>query len=129
VNQEIEKFILQASSKALATRGENGINVVPVSSIRVVDGEIWLINYFMDKTLINILETKEASLVCWEKMFGYQIKGEATYLTEGDKFQTACDWIKEILPDRTVKGLVILKPIDIFDVSPSKNTHEFKYNT
>ncbi len=128
MNKEIEKFILNASSKALATSSKNGINVVPVSSLKVVDGEIWLINYFMDKTLINILENKEVALVCWEKMFGYQVKGDAEYLTEGEKFEKACSWIKEILPDRIVKGLIILKPKEIFDIAPTKNTHEFRYD-
>lgn len=128
MNQEIEKFISNASSKALATSSKNGINVVPVSSLKVVDGEIWLINYFMDKTLTNILENKQAALVCWEKMFGYQIKGEIEYFTDGEKFQKACNWIKEILPDRIVKGLIILKPKEIFDIAPTKNTHEFRYD-
>jgi hypothetical protein len=42
-----EALVLQAEGKALATYGkELGINVVPVSSVKVVDGEIVLVNYF-----------------------------------------------------------------------------------
>lgn len=128
MNQNIEKFILNAPSKALATYGKYGINVIPVSSLKIVDGEIWLINYFMDKTLENILENKEVGLVCWSKMFGYQVKGEASYLEEGEKFEQARVWIKEILPERIVKGLIILKPKEIFDIAPTKNTHEFDFD-
>ena len=69
MEKHIEEFILQADSKALATHGTKGINVIPVSSLKIIDGDIWLINYFMDKTLENILENKEVSLVCWSKMF------------------------------------------------------------
>lgn len=124
MEQYVEKFILSADSKALATYSNNSLNVVPVSSLRVKDGNIWLINYFMDKTLSNILANKNVSLVCWRKMTGYQIKGEADYFTEGKDFDEAVSWIKEMLPDRTVKGLIVIKPKEIFDISPTKNTEE-----
>ncbi len=128
MNPDVEKFILNAGSKALATFGKNGLNVVPVSSLKVVDEEIWLINYFMEKTLQNITENNEVALVCWEKMFGYQIKGPVTYVEEGEKFKKAVAWIKEMLPDRVVKGLIIIKPREIFDIAPTKNTKDFRYS-
>ncbi len=120
----IEKFIVSADSKALATCAKGGLNVVPVSSIKVVGGKIWLINYFMDKTLANILENNNVALVCWKKMMGYQIKGLVSYETEGEDFNLAVDWIKAILPERVVKGLIILAPKEIYDISPTKNTKE-----
>jgi predicted pyridoxine 5'-phosphate oxidase superfamily flavin-nucleotide-binding protein len=121
IDEHIEKFILSAESKALATYGIN-LNVVPVSSVKVVSGNIWLINYFMDKTLANILVNQSIALVCWKKMMGYQIKGTAEYKTEGEDFNRAVEWIKEILPERVVKGLIVLKPEEIYDISPTKNT-------
>lgn len=124
MEKHIENFILSADSKAFATYSDQGINVVPVSSLKVVDGNIWLINYFMDKTLSNIERNPEVSLVCWRKMMGYQIKGEVSYETQGESFDLAVDWIKSILPDRVVKGLIILKPKEIYDVSPTKDTKE-----
>lgn len=127
MDKNIEKFILNSTAKALATLGKNGLNVVPVSSLKVVDDEIWLINYFMDKTVENIKENNKVALVCWNKMFGYQIKGEVEYFENGEKFDEAVIWIKEILPDRIVKGLVVLKPEEIFDIAPTKNTKDFRY--
>lgn len=124
----IEKFILSADSKALATYSNDSLNVVPVSSIKVVDGKIWLINYFMDKTLSNILKNNNVALVCWRKMMGYQIKGQVSHETEGENFNLAVEWIKEILPERVVKGLLILNPKEIHDISPTKNTKE-KFST
>lgn len=120
----IEKFILSSDSKALATCARESLNVVPVSSIKVMDGKIWLINYFMDKTLANILENNNVALVCWKKMMGYQIKGKVSYETEGENFNLAIDWIKGILPERVVKGLLILDPKEIYDISPTKDTKE-----
>ena len=124
MEKHIEKFILEATSKALATQGNHGINVVPVSTIRVVDGNIWLINYFMDKTLHNISYNKNVALVCWSKMMGYQIKGEMEIVTDGKNFDEAVMWVGKILPERVVKGLLILHPKEVFDVSPTKNTKE-----
>jgi uncharacterized protein len=128
MESHIEKFIVSADSKALATYSKGGLNVVPVSSIKVVDSKIWLINYFMDKTLANILENNNVALVCWRKMIGYQIKGPVSYETEGENFNLAVDWIKQILPERVVKGLIVLDPKEIHDISPTKNTKE-KFST
>ncbi len=124
MEKHIEEFILSAEAKALATYANGNLNVVPVSSIKIVNGKIWLINYFMDKTLSNILEDEKVALVCWRKMMGYQIKGKTSYVTEGEDFDEAVKWIKSILPDRVVKGLIILTPEEIHDVSPTKNTKE-----
>ena len=124
MEQHIETFILSAEAKALATHSDTGINVVPVSSLMVKDGTIWLINYFMDKTLSNILNNNHVALVCWRKMMGYQIKGEVRYVTAGTEFDEAVLWIHSILPDRVVKGLIILTPKEIYDISPTKDTRE-----
>lgn len=128
MEKHIEQFILQANSKALATFGSQGLNVVPISSVKIVDGQIWLINYFMEKTLENILKNQEVALVCWSGMFGYQIKGQATYVEEGESFEQAKQWVKEILPERIVKGLVIITPKELFDIAPTKNTAEFNFD-
>lgn len=124
MEKHIEEFILSAEAKALATYANGDLNVIPVSSIKIMDGKIWLINYFMDKTLSNILKDKSVALVCWRKMMGYQIKGIVSYVTEGQNFDEAVKWIKSILPDRVVKGLIILAPEEIHDVSPTKDTKE-----
>ena len=73
--QHIAEAILSAENKALATEGAHGINVVPVSTLRIVDGKIWLMNYFLGKTLENILMRPHVALACWKGLEGYQIKG------------------------------------------------------
>ncbi len=55
---------------------------------------------------------------------GYQIKGVVSYTTSGQDFDEAVKWIKSILPDRVVKGLIILTPNEIHDISPTKDTKE-----
>lgn len=124
MDEQVAQFILNADSKALATYGTQGINVVPVSSIKIVGETIWLVNYFMDKTIINITGQKSVSLVCWKGMAGYQIKGDVDYYSEGLQFDEVVAWIKTILPDRIVKGLLVLTPTEIYDIAPAKNTKE-----
>jgi predicted pyridoxine 5'-phosphate oxidase superfamily flavin-nucleotide-binding protein len=124
MEKHIEEFILSAEAKALATYSNDNLNVVPVSSIKIIEGKIWLINYFMDKTLSNILGNRSVALVCWRKMMGYQIKGVVSYVTSGQDFDEAVKWIKSVLPDRVVKGLIIITPNEIHDISPTKDTEE-----
>lgn len=119
LTKEIVDVLLNADSKAFATTGPNGLNVVPVSTIRVVDGKIWLMNYFFKKTVENILSEPHASLVGWKGFDGFQIKGNVSYETSGPQFEEAKAWVAERLPERTVKGLLILTPESIYNVSPT----------
>jgi hypothetical protein len=117
LSQEITSILLDAEAKALASASKNDVNVVPVSSVKVVENEIWLINYFFDKTLYNIQQNPNVALTFWKGLKGYQIKAETKYITEGNKFKKATDWISEIHPNRIVKGLLVLDTVDVFDIS------------
>ncbi len=116
--EKVSQFILTADSKVLATAHNNDVNVVPVSSIRIVDDKIWIINYFMGKTVANIDYNHRVALSCWKDGEGYQIKARATHITEGKAFVAAQEWIKGILPERVVKGLLVLDPTEVFDLAP-----------
>lgn len=116
---QVADVLLNADSKALATTGPNNINVVPVSTIRIVDGKIWLMNYFFNKTAENILSEPYVSLVGWKGFDGYQIKGSILYVTEGPVFDEAKRWVDQNLKDRILKGLLILTPEEIYDISPN----------
>lgn len=120
----LKEFLLLADSKALATYADNSINVVPVSTIKIIGEEIILVDYFMEKTVKNILENENVSLVAWKGLFGYQIKAKAKYEVGGDKFVETVDFVKEILPERVVKGILVLTPMEVFDIAPTKNTKE-----
>lgn len=116
---EFCRDILQtAEGKALGTYSpETGINVVPVSSLRLEGDEIILVNYFFSKTLENISSHPEVSLAAWKGLKGCQIKAKARYETEGEMFDTVVDWIAETIPGRVVKGILVLTPVKCYDVS------------
>lgn len=124
--EHIKNFLTVAESKALATYSvKNGINVVPVSTIKIIGNTIILVNYFMDKTLTNFVENNNVALVSWSKMKGYQIKGEIQYKTSGEIYESVVRWVAETIPNRVVKGIIILKPIEIYDIAPEKNTDQY----
>ena len=121
----VEEFILSADSKALATASSSGVlNVVPVSSVKVFEGKIVLVNYFMDKTLQNINSNNQVSFVAWSKMIGYQIKGIVEYKEQGEIFDKVVSWIKDTIPGRVVKGVLIITPNEVHDIAPDKKTKE-----
>lgn len=112
-------FILNADGKALATAGLHGINVVPISTVRIVDNRIWLMNYFMKKTLENILEQPQVAFACWRGLDGVQIKGRVEYTESGWAVAEARTWVTQNVPNRVVKGLLILTPEEVYSVAPS----------
>lgn len=118
LTSNLTTFLTTATAKALATSGPNGINVVPVSMIKVQGDTIWLFDFFMNKTAINAQTNNLCALTAWTDMKGVQVKATHEYLTDGDQFAEAVAWVKEQNPARVVKGLLILTPTQIFDISP-----------
>lgn len=114
----IRDVLSTAAAKAFATYGNTGINVVPVSMIRVNDDTIWLFDFFMDKTVQNLDVKAPVALTAWTDMKGIQVKADAQYITVGDEFTEAVAWVKGQNPARVVKGLIILTPTKIHDISP-----------
>lgn len=112
-------ILLNADGKALATYGPAGLNVVPVSTVKINGEKIILVNYFFNKTLINIKDNPEVTLACWKGLEGYQIKCQARYESEGEVFDEIKAWVRDILPDRVVKGIVVLSPTAVFDITAS----------
>jgi len=117
LTKDVKIILLNAEAKALATSNKKDINVVPVSSIKIVGDKIWLVDYFFDKTAKNIKENPKAALTFWTGLRGYQIKANITYVKEGEIFTEAKKWISETHPNREVKGVLILTILDIFDIS------------
>lgn len=117
LSKNITDIILNADGKALGTMTSGVINVVPVSTITIRDNKILLVDYFMGKTLQNIKENPYVSLACWRGLEGYQIKAHVEYVTDGDIFDHIKTLVAEILPERVVRGVLILDPDEIYDIS------------
>jgi hypothetical protein len=118
ITPTLKQVLNDAQAKALATTGPAGLNVVPVSMIKVNHDSIWLFDFFMDKTITNVQAEPAVAITAWTDMVGVQIKGTCTYHTTGAEFAAAVAWCATQNPDRVVKGLLILSPTQVFDISP-----------
>lgn len=120
----VEQILLNADAKALATYHDGNLNVIPVSTVKIVDEKILLVDYFMEKTVENVLKNDSVALVFWKDMKGFQIKGRCDYLTSGEHFDETVEWAKTAHPDRTVKGILLIEPIEVHDIAPDKGSRE-----
>lgn len=118
LEQSIVDMIREAEAKALATCSNSSVNVVPVSTVKVTDDTIWLMNYFMGETLLNIQNNPEVALACWKGLKGVKIKAKTELYTEGDLFEEAKAFVMEVAPTRILKSLLILTPTAIYDSTP-----------
>lgn len=116
---EIVSIIQNADSKVLATVGEAGPNVIPLSMV-IVDGEhIIVCDCFMDKTAKNLSRDTRAAMAFWKGFAGVQIKGHISYETSGENFDRYTIWLREKHADRTLRGVLVMSPEEVFDLAPS----------
>lgn len=118
LEQSVIDTILNADAKALATCCNNEVNVVPVSTVKVVDDTIWLMNYFMGETLANVCDNPRVALACWKGLEGIKIKATVEHVAEGPVFEKAEAWVAEVAPVRKLKSLLVLTPTAVYDVAP-----------
>lgn len=117
MEQTIIDQIINADARALATTGPHGVNVVPVSVVAIHDGHIHLYNFFMGKTVENLIAEPTVALTCWKGLAGIQVKAVATYLEEGEVFDAAQEEMLTRFPDRTLGGVIVLTSTAVYDVS------------
>ncbi len=129
ITKEIKEFFEQVPIMALATADENSMpNVSAIASKKILDeSTILTIDTFHNKTLQNIKQNGQVSIAMWKDAVGYQIKGIATYHTEGDFFEMGKKWILKIKPQKIVKGVIEIKVTDIFYLTPNYDLAGKKY--
>lgn len=118
LSEKVTEVIENANGRALASFDGERVNVVPVSMARVHAGQVWLFDFFMQKTKDNVASRREVALACWNGLVGVQLKAEVAYVTSGSDFDAAVAWVAERNPSRIVKGLLKLSPHTVFDISP-----------
>lgn len=119
LSPEIVEFIKTAKQKVLATYGEDGVNVIPLSMVAVDAEHIVICDCFMDKTRKNVREDPRASLAFWQDFAGFQVKGTIVYEKEGEKFDHYSERLKTDHPDRKLCGVLVFTPEKVYDLSPA----------
>jgi len=118
LNSEIKAFLEANKMWVLATAG-NTPNAVPIYFTKVLnDNKLMLVDVFMKKTLENIKNNPNVAITVYnaEKLQGYQIKGTATYITEG-VLVTEGNTMASVLK-LNAKGVLTVEVKEIFVTSP-----------
>ena len=122
LNENVKK-VLESSMWDLATCSNGEPNVVPVAFKFVTDdGKLAVGDVFLDTTLKNINANGgkiAISVYNAETLEGYQIKGKAEYLTNGEMVDTFKAMVEKMFNGAaTAKGALIITPEKVIVTTP-----------
>lgn len=114
MNESVKK-LLKASMWDLATCANGEPNVVPVAFKDVTsDGKLVVGDVFLDTTLKSLAADGgkiAISIYDAKSLEGYQIKGTAEYVTEGDTVKTFKTMVEQMFNGgATAKGALVITP-------------------
>ena len=122
LNEAVIK-VLKNSMWDLATCADGEPNVVPVAFKDVTeDGKLVVGDVFLDTTLRNIKANNgriAVSAYDAQNLEGYQIKGTAEYVKEGDVVKTFKTMVEKMLNGAaTAKGALVITPSKVIVTTP-----------
>ena len=122
MNESVKK-LLKESMWDLATCANGEPNVVPVAFKDVTpDGKLVVGDVFLDTTLKNLSANGgkiAISVYDAKSLEGYQIKGMAQYVTEGEVVKTFKAMVEQMFNGgATAKGALIITPEKIIVTTP-----------
>ena len=115
--------LLKSGMWDLATCADGAPNVVPVAFKDVTpEGTLVVGDVFLDTTLKNLAANhgRIAVSVCdAQKLEGYQIKGTARYVTEGEVVETFKAMVEKMFSGAaTAKGALVITPERVIVTTP-----------
>jgi hypothetical protein len=124
MTERMQELFNTVRTVILSTATADGTpNAVPVGAKKIIDGETILISdQYFNKTLANLKANPQVAVTFWEGHEGYQLKGNVSIETSGQRFEETSRWIQELsakvgFPLKS-KGAIILHIKEIFGVSP-----------
>ena len=122
MNESVKK-LLKESMWDLATCANGEPNVVPVAFKDVTpDGKLVVGDVFLDTTLKNLTANGgkiAISVYDAKSLEGYQIKGIAEYVTEGEVVKTFKAMVEQMFNGgATAKGALIITPEKVIVTTP-----------
>ena len=122
LNDNVVK-LLKSGMWDLATCADGEPNVVPFAFKDVTpDGKLVVGDVFLDTTLKNLSSGSgriAVSVYDAQKLEGYQIKGSAVYVTEGELVNTFKAMVEKMFAGAaTAKGALIITPEKVIVTTP-----------
>ena len=93
--KEVQELFTNVKGVVFSTANAGGQpNSCVVGMKKVIDDEtIYLSDQFFKKTLANVKENQQVSVVFWEGHNAYQIHGTARYVNDGEEFTSQKEWV------------------------------------
>ena len=115
---EMKESLAATKLAFLATASKAGRpNVVPIGAFKLLDnGTLLISDQFFQKTLANLKENPQIALSWWGEKGGFQLKGTIAIHTSGKIFQDDVAWMKELRPNLTPKGAVVVTITDVYQI-------------
>lgn len=114
--------VLQNNIWEIATCADNEPNVVPVGFKNVTaDGKLTVGDVFLASTLQNIAANGRIAISAYDgkTMEGYQVKGSAVYVTEGEVVEAYKAAVSAMFNGAaTAKGALIITPEQVIVITP-----------
>ena len=122
LNESVKK-VLKNNMWDLATCADGEPNVVPVAFKDVTeDGKLVVVDVFLETTLNNVKANHgkiAISAYDAQNLEGYQIKGTAEYVTEGEVVDTFKAMVEKMFQGAaTAKGALIITPAKVIITTP-----------
>ena len=122
LNEEMKTAFSKVKTFPVATASKEGVpNVVPIGFCMLVDDEtIWIADNFMIKSLANLEENPNVAIYVWGPETGgcFQIKGKATVISSGEKFDKMKAMVNAAKPGLPAKTLIEVEISEVFQCSP-----------
>lgn len=128
VSEDVRNLIDQQRIAALATVAADGTpNVAPIHWKCWYNGDtLLLLDNYMKSTKVNIQTTGKASVSIWNEESGeaYQLKGKASYCSDGPPMKAAIAHMDKQKPGKRPKGVVVLQVEKVYNQKPGEHAGE-----
>lgn len=95
--QEVKDLFSKVPNVYFATvnaDGQPNMNVIGMKAV-IDDETVYLSDQFFKKTLANVQQNQNVSILVCEGREAYQIYGTARYVNEGEEFEAQAKWVNE----------------------------------
>ena len=124
MSAEVQELFKNVKNVAFSTATADAQpNTCIVAMKAILDDEtVYLSDQFFNKTLANVKENPKVAIAFWEGNNAYVLHGTATYVNEGEVFETQKQWVdaafeKMGLPIKA-KGGCIVKVDAVYTSAP-----------
>jgi len=124
LTERMQELFNKVTTVVLSTATGDGIpNAVPINAKKILDAETIIISdQFFSKTLANMKANPRVSIMYWQGLEGYQLKGNVKIVTSGPIYEEVArsidDYAARTKMPLKSKGAVIFKVEEIYSVAP-----------